>query len=219
VRFGNTRWRHRRVYDPVAFMLDSLLTQHSGLRSLQAQIARIFHRVGISANLATIVGAVFGISAGVLFARGDTAVGIIALATSGGLDALDGTIAREFEGATALGGILDLTMDRVVEVMVLLGLVLPHFELRLPALIVLATWYVNITAFMATGAAFGAGEKLIHYPPGLVERTEALLFFLLVALAPGMAAYTCYVYATLEAATAIQRLAYAWHHLPALSDE
>ena len=79
--------------------------------------------------------------------------------------------------------------------------------------VVLATWYVNITAFMATGAALGASEKLIHYPPGLVERTEALLFFLLLALAPAFGAYLCYAYAALEVATAIQRVGYAWRHL------
>jgi archaetidylinositol phosphate synthase len=81
------------------------------------------------------------------------------------------------------------------------------------AVVVLSTWYVNITAFMATGAALDANEKLIHYPPGLVERTEALLFFLLVALVPAFAVYLCYAYAALEAATAIQRVRYAWRHL------
>jgi hypothetical protein len=79
--------------------------------------------------------------------------------------------------------------------------------------VVLATWYVNITVFMATGAAFGAGEKLIHYPPGLVERTEALVFFVLLALAARVGPYICYAYATLEVATAIQRLDYARHYL------
>jgi hypothetical protein len=43
-----------------------------------------------------------------------------------------------------------------------------------------ATWYVNITVFVATGAVIGESEKLIHYPSGLLERTEALVFFLLL---------------------------------------
>jgi hypothetical protein len=103
-------------------------------------------------------------------------------------------------------------------VAVLLGLVWPHPALRLPAVVVLSTWYVNITAFMATGAALDPSEKLIYYPPGLVERTEALLFFLLFALAPAFGAYLCYAYAVLEAATTIQRVAYAWRHLGGSSD-
>jgi archaetidylinositol phosphate synthase len=59
---------------------------------------------------------------------------------------------------------------------------------------------------------------LIHYPPGLVERTEAFLFFLLVALAPAFGAYLCYFYAALEALTAIQRVGYAWRHFGGRSE-
>jgi archaetidylinositol phosphate synthase len=199
-------------------MLDSLLIQSRGARNLQSHIAGTLYRVGIRANSATVIGAGLGVAAGVLFARGDTGLGVLALALSGGLDAVDGTIAREFEHATTLGGVLDLTLDRVVEAAVLLGLVWSHPAFQLPAVIVLATWYVNITVFMATGAALDPSEKLIHYPPGLVERTEALLFFLLVALAPALGAYLCYTYSVLEAATAIQRLSYAWHRLRASSD-
>jgi phosphatidylglycerophosphate synthase len=110
--------------------------------------------------------------------------------------------------ATALGGVLDLTFDRIVEAAVLLGLIWQHAELQLPAAVVLATWYVNITIFMATGAALGAREKLIHYPPGLVERTEAFIFFVALALSPIWGAYLCYAYAGLEAATIVQRLTY-----------
>ena len=196
-------------------MLDSFMTRWAVLQRVQSNSARILHQAGIRANWATTIGGILGILAGVMFARGQLAVGIIALALSGGLDAVDGTIAREFESATPLGGILDLTLDRIVEVAVLLGLVWRHAPMYLAAAVVLATWYVNITVFLATGAALGPGEKLIHYPPGLVERSEALLFFVLLALAAPLGVYICYAYAVLETATATQRIAYAWLHLEA----
>jgi archaetidylinositol phosphate synthase len=176
-------------------------------------VARMLYGVGIRADSATMIGGILGISAGVLFAMGQTVPAILVLVSSGSFDAVDGTIAREFEQATALGGILDLTLDRVVEVAVLLGLIWPHPALQFPALVVAATWYINITAFMATGAALGPREKLIQYPPGFVERTEALLFFVLLAITPAYGRYLCYAYATLEAATVIQRLRYAFAHL------
>ena len=66
---------------------------------------------------------------------------------------------------------------------------------------------------MATGAALGGSEKLIHYPPGLVERTEAFIFFMLLALAPTWRAYLCYTYAGLEAVTVAQRITYALRYL------
>ena len=144
---------------------------------------------------------------------GSTASGIILLALSGALDALDGTIAREFETASQLGGILDLTIDRIVEVAVLLGLVWRYPAMEFASAVVLASWYVNITVFMATGAAIGGSEKLIHYPPGLVERTEALVFFVVLAIVPAGRTYICYCYAALEIATTIQRMQYAWRYL------
>jgi hypothetical protein len=71
-----------------------------------------FTSLKIRANQATIIAGILGVTAGILFARGNLALGILALALSGILDAVDGTIAREFAGATALGGVLDLTLDR-----------------------------------------------------------------------------------------------------------
>jgi len=194
-------------------MLDSLMAECLALRNLQSRMAQVLYLSRIRANHATVMGGILGVTAGVLFASENLALGILTLGLSGILDAVDGTIAREFEVATALGGVLDLTLDRIVEVAVLLGLIWPHSWLQLPAAVVLATWYVNITVFMATGAALGASEKLIHYPPGLVERTEALIFFVLLALAPIWGAYLCYTYAGLEAATVVQRVIYALRYL------
>jgi phosphatidylglycerophosphate synthase len=194
-------------------MLDSLMAERPTLRGLQSHIARVLFQFGVRANQATIIGGVLGVTAGVLFARENLALGLLALSLSGILDAVDGTIAREFGAATVLGGVLDLTFDRIVEAAVLLGLIWPHLWLQLPAAVVMATWYVNITVFMATGAALGRSEKLIHYPPGLVERTEALIFFVLLAFIPIWGAYLCYAYAGLEIATVVQRVIYALRYL------
>jgi archaetidylinositol phosphate synthase len=194
-------------------MLDSLMAKRPALRGLQSYVARIVYRSGVRANQATIIGGILGVTAGVLFATGHHVLGILALGLSGILDAIDGTIAREFGAATALGGVLDLTLDRIVEAAVLLGLIWPYAWLYLPAVIVLATWYVNITVFMATGTALAASEKLIHYPPGLVERTEAFVFFVVLALTPNWGAYICYAYVALEIATIIERAAYALRYL------
>ena len=100
---------------------------------------------------------------------------------------------------------LDLTFDRLVEVAVLLGIALPKKQWHLPALILACTWYVNLCVFLAVGAASKtASEKVIHYPPGLLERTEGLLFALVVVLAPRFAPAALYLYAVLEVSTATQ---------------
>lgn len=194
-------------------MLDQIIGQLPAVRSFQSEVARLLYLIKIRANQASILGAILGVAAGVLFASGWVGFGIFALVLSGALDAIDGTIARTYGGATPWGGVLDLTLDRVVEAAVLLGLVCAHPRLAFPAAVVIATWYVNITVFMATGAALEATEKFIHYPPGLVERTEGFIFFILLAIVPTWAVSLCYLYAALEVATALQRLSYATRYL------
>ena len=58
-----------------------------------------------------------------------------------------------------------------------LGIAVPHPNWHLPALVVAATWYVNTSVFLAVGAASDRGTaKVIDYPPGLLERSELLIF-------------------------------------------
>ena len=63
-----------------------------------------------------------------------------------------------------------------------------------------------LCVFLAVGAASEQRrDKIIVYPPGLLERSEALVFALIVAVFPGLAAAAGYVYAGLELLTAAQR--------------
>jgi len=125
------------------------------------------------------------------------------------IDAVDGRVARLGPGSTPWGGVLDLTFDRIVEAAVLLGIALPHPAWHAPALVLACTWYVNLCVFLAVGAASERqSEKVIFYPPGLLERTEALIFALIVVIAPRFAPAAGYVYAALELVTAAQRFRY-----------
>jgi len=190
-------------------MLDTWLVGKSRLRAAQSRAAAILSGAGVRANHVTAAGAVIGTLAGLAFAYRHDAAGLAALWLSAALDAVDGTIARDFERPTAMGGVLDLTADRLVEAAVLIGIAWHRPYLGFAVLTVLASWYVNITVFLAVGAALEAGEKLIRYPPGLLERTEALVFFTLLIGAGRIGIGLCYAYAALEIWTAIQRLAFA----------
>jgi hypothetical protein len=83
-------------------------------------------------------------------------------------------------------------------------------EVYFPALILTGSWYLNITVFLATGAALERrGPKLIDYPPGLVERTELIVFFMVLALLMQFGPWLCYAYTGLELITAAQRFLFA----------
>lgn len=196
-------------------MLDTILGRHAGIKRAQSRLAYVLFSAGLSANRATAGAAAVGIVAGVAFAADATLLGIAMLLVSAALDALDGTIAREYAVApTVLGGIFDLCSDRVVETAALIGIAWQRPELFFPALILMGSWYLNITVFLATGAALERGPKLIAYPPGLVERAEAIIFFVVLAISRPVGPWLCYVYTALELATGIQRVLFALGQLP-----
>lgn len=194
-------------------MLDTWMAKNGRLRGAQARAAAIAHGAGIDARMVTAAAAGAGVLSGLAFGGGHQAAGLIVLWISAALDAVDGTIARDFEAPTAFGGVLDLSSDRLVEAAALLGLAWYRPVLHFAALTVMACWYVNITVFLSTGAALGPGEKLIRYPPGLLERTEAMVFFTLMVLAGDAGIWICYLYAALEVWTSLQRLAFARRQL------
>jgi phosphatidylglycerophosphate synthase len=201
-------------------MLDTILGANPDIRRVQSRVAHALSRLGISANLATVLAALAGIASGIAFARAHVTFAIAALAISAAFDAIDGTIARECAAPSPLGGVLDLSADRVVEACVILGIAWRDPALYFPALILVATWYVNITIFLAVGAALeGPGAKLIEYPPGILERSEAIIFFIILGLLETtsitrpIAPMLCYAMAALEIVTGAQRLLFGLRKL------
>ena len=201
-------------------MLDTILAANPDIKRLQSRCARGLFRAGISANVATILAATAGVASGIAFATAHTAFAIAALIISAAFDALDGTIARECAAVSPLGGVLDLSADRVVEACVIVGIAWRDPALHFPALILVATWYVNITIFLAVGAALeGPSKKLIEYPPGILERTEAILFFIVLGVVEAtpivraVGPLLCYAMAALEIVTGAQRLLFGMRML------
>jgi phosphatidylglycerophosphate synthase len=194
-------------------MLDTIFGANPDLKRVQSRCARALFSAGISANLATILAALAGIASGIAFARAHLTFAIVALTLSAAFDALDGTIARECAAPSRLGGVLDLSADRVVEACVIVGIAWRDPVLYFPALVLVATWYVNITIFLSVGAALeGPGAKLIEYPPGILERSEAIIFFIVLGLVEAtpilrpLGPLLCYAMAVLEIVTGAQRL-------------
>lgn len=191
-------------------MLDTALTRKgSAFDAWLTSIAQRLLASGWTPNAITGFALAAGVSAGWLFFRDHDFLGFVAMLASGLLDAVDGRMARLGPGPTPWGGVMDLIFDRIVEASILLGIALPRPELHVAALVVAVTWYINISVFFAVGAASEKySEKVIFYPPGLLERGESLLFAFIVIVFPSWALLACSVYAVLEIITAAQRFRY-----------
>ena len=152
------------------------------LQPLLGAIARHCHQRGIKANTLTLSGLLAGIIAAALIAIGCPVVGVTVLWLSGLLDAADGTLAR-LTRPSALGAVLDITSDRIVEVAVIVALAWRYPEARFVLLLLTATIVVAISLFLAIGAALANHSvKSFHYAPGLAERTEGFIGLSLMSL-------------------------------------
>lgn len=138
--------------------------------------------MGVSANALTLAGLTCGLMAAIAVACGVPILGVTLLWLSGLLDAADGTLAR-MTAPSALGAVLDITADRVVEVAVIIALAWRYPEARMALLILTATIVVAMSLFLSMAAALAnTSAKSFHYAPGFAERTEGFLFLSVMTL-------------------------------------
>ena len=125
-------------------------------RWLVIPAAGFLARLGLSANTLTIIGCLLNVGVGVVLATGRLRLGGICLIVAAGFDALDGTLARQTNGATQFGAFLDSVLDRVSESVVLLGL---------------AWWYMGQAGRMQEMLVYAVivGSMLVSYTRARAE--------------------------------------------------
>ncbi len=132
----------------------------------------------------TFLGALFGLAAATLVALHFPYLGALFLLLSGFCDVVDGSLARHRTETSPLGAAWDIVTDRLVEGAILFALYLATSKAILVLLMMIAI-LICITSFLVVGI-FSANNsrKSFHYSPGLIERPEAFLLFLLMILFP-----------------------------------
>lgn len=169
-------------------------------------LARLFHRAGLTPNVVTMAAFVVGCASAGLLATGHPWWGVLALWLSGLLDVADGELARLTKSQSASGALLDLILDRMVEALVLLGMVIHEPELAIVVILFLISVIFNFSTFLAAGALMtNAGKKSMHYDPGLIERTETFVFFTAAILLPDYSLWILWALTGLIVLTGIRR--------------
>ncbi len=158
--------------------------------------------------LCTGAALLLGVSTLPLLAFGYSELAAVLLCVSGYLDVLDGSLARKQGMASPLGALVDIVSDRIVEASVIIGLFLYAPESRsLLALGMMASVLVCVTSFLVVGIfAENRGQKSFHYSPGLMERSEAFIFFSSMILLPSYFNYISLLFIVLVIWTAVVRV-------------
>ena len=144
-------------------------------------LARAALRVGLTPNSVTILGALgLIISASYFYSNEQYFVGTLVVTFFVLSDLFDGAMARiSDKGATAWGGFLDSTIDRVTDSAIVISLALPLIRnedvLAYPAIVALVTG-VLIPYIRAKAESFNIACSV-----GITERTERLIIILVAA--------------------------------------
>ncbi|MGH0037632.1 MAG: CDP-alcohol phosphatidyltransferase family protein [Myxococcota bacterium] len=143
----------------------------------------------LNPNALTLVGVAISTGAAVAFGLGRPVAGGCLLLAGGFFDLVDGVVARHQGDDSPFGAFLDSTMDRFVDMVVLLGLT-AFFAARADVTMVCVTGTVWIMSVMTSYSKARAELVVPGFGGGLLERGErvgllaagAILGFLEVAL-------------------------------------
>jgi len=176
-------------------------------------IAKILARhTALSPTILTLAALFSGLISAVLLCLNQPITAVLCLLLSGYLDTLDGSLARVGSMSSDTGAVLDIMGDRIVECAIILALYI-HVqtvppEIRgLAILVMLISTLLCITSFLLV-AVFtkNTGHKSFDYSPGLIERAEAFIFFILMMLIPAWFLTLAWVYSALVLYTTAYRL-------------
>jgi archaetidylinositol phosphate synthase len=153
-------------------MLTQLKQKIQRMFTAQAAIA---HKIGLTPNLITIVGAILAFLSAFTYALWQGHViflvlAIVLLLLSGFCDALDGIVARIYMQETVLGSFLDSVLDRYADAAVLLGIVSGGLcDYRLGIFAIIGSLLVSYSR--ARSEAAGVKMESI----GFAERAERII--------------------------------------------
>lgn len=175
-------------------------------------LGRGLARMGLSANAVTLAGLIPAMGAAWALAERQFLLALALILANRLLDGLDGAVAR-VRGLTDFGGFLDIVMDFAFYVAVPLGFALAAPGNLLPALVLVASFTLTGTSFLAfatlaakRGLETAAhGRKSFFYNTGLAEGTETILVFCVMCLWPQHFGPIAYGFAALCLLTVGQR--------------
>lgn len=179
------------------------------VRQYMLGVGRFFAGLGITPNMATLIG--FGLNAivAIVLASGYPRIAGVLLLIASAFDMVDGAIARSTGTTSAFGGFLDSTVDRYSEIVVYIGLLVwlnTTSDDHLGSLLVVisATGALMISYARARAEAIGLKASV-----GLVARPERVIL-LAICLILNLPLVALWILAVLTHFTAVWRMAHVW---------
>jgi CDP-diacylglycerol--glycerol-3-phosphate 3-phosphatidyltransferase len=127
----------------------------------------------LNPNWLTVMGALVSFVAALVLAQGRFLAGGIAILVGGFFDLIDGVVARHFGTSSSFGAFLDSSLDRFVDMALLLGLAF-HYGSQGEFVPQFLAEVVLVCSIMTSYAKARAELVIPHLPGGMLERGERI---------------------------------------------
>jgi CDP-diacylglycerol--glycerol-3-phosphate 3-phosphatidyltransferase len=181
---------------------------------VDAALERFFpflFRRPLNPNLLSVLGVLISLSGAVSFAQGALPLGGVLLLVGGFFDVLDGAVARHNGTSSSFGAFLDSTLDRIVDMAILLG-ILMHYAKAGDLPLALLAGLASIATVMVSYTKARAESIVSEFNGGIMERFERVVLLVIGALTGYLPLFLGIVAAG-SAITAIQRVAMAYREM------
>lgn len=179
------------------------------VRQYMLHVGKWFARIGVTPNMATVIGLVLNIAVAAVIASGHPRWGGIFLLVASAFDMVDGAIARSTGSTSKFGGFLDSTLDRYSEVVVYLGLLIWLNQTRDDHIGSVLILIASSGALMISYARARAEAVGYNATVGLVARPERVVL-LAICLIINQPLWALWILAIATHLTAITRILHVW---------
>ena len=197
-----------------------MLKASGSTENLSVKLGMLFSKVGLSPNAWTVLALLPAFCGFLALAYNDLLLGAVLFILSGFVDAIDGAVARVTGAVSNIGAFLDGIIDRYVEFLLYLGLMVFLINNYAPEILMPHVYWIVLLIFgglMPTFVRSYADHRNVVTEPkdhkrmgGLIERAERLgLIFAGMILGYFNIAFLIYfvaVTAVLSHVTALQRI-------------
>ena len=165
----------------------------------------------LSPNLLSVLGALVSVSGAVALGMGSFVAGGLLVLAGGLFDLVDGVVARHQGSATAFGAFLDSTLDRLVDMAILLGILMYYAGQGSLGAVFLAG-FALVASVLVSYAKARAELYLPSFGGGVLERGERIAILALGALS-GYLIWALWLVAVGAGITVAQRFALAYREM------
>lgn len=184
------------------------------MKHVVSPIGKVLVRLHITASMVTVLGLLVTVAGSVILANGHTFTAALVIGLGGGIDGVDGTVARLTGTASRRGAFLDTVSDRVGELAMFSGLA---WLVADDALLVVLTLISFGNAMLIPYIRSKAEAEGLDGMGGIMGRAERIILFCALILPVGLGWYGAEIMlwpmVVLTTITVGQRFAKAWSGL------